>query len=148
MKAVLQRVREARVEVDGEVLGAIGHGLLILVCAEPDDDEAVADRLATKISKLRIFEDDAGKMNLSLRDVGGAALVISQFTLAADMRKGNRPSFIGAAPPALGESLYEAFAERLRGKGVAVETGRFGAAMQVHLINDGPVTIWMDITNS
>lgn len=144
MKALIQRVREARVLVDGETVGEIGRGLLVLVCAVPEDDEGVAVRLATKIAKLRIFEDAAGKMNLSLRDVGGAALVVSQFTLAADTRKGNRPSFIGAAAPEMARALYESFAEALAEQGVPVERGRFGAAMQVHLINDGPVTIWLD----
>jgi D-tyrosyl-tRNA(Tyr) deacylase len=144
MKALIQRVREARVLVDGETVGEIGRGLQVLVCAVPEDDEAVAVRLATKIAKLRIFEDAAGKMNLSLRDVGGAALVVSQFTLAADTRKGNRPSFIGAAAPEVARALYESFAEALAEQGVPVERGRFGAAMQVHLINDGPVTIWLD----
>ena len=144
MKALIQRVREARVLVDGETVGEIGRGLLVLVCAVPEDDEGVAVRLATKIAKLRIFEDAAGKMNLSLRDVGGAALVVSQFTLAADTCKGNRPSFIGAAAPEMARALYESFAEALAEQGVPVERGRFGAAMQVHLINDGPVTIWLD----
>jgi len=144
MKALIQRVREARVLVDGETVGEIGRGLLVLVCAVPEDDEGVAVRLAAKIAKLRIFEDAAGKMNLSLRDVGGAALVVSQFTLAADTRKGNRPSFIGAAAPEMARALYESFAEALAEQGVPVERGRFGAAMQVHLINDGPVTIWLD----
>jgi D-tyrosyl-tRNA(Tyr) deacylase len=144
MKALIQRVREARVLVDGETVGEIGRGLLVLVCAVPEDDEGVAARLAAKIAKLRVFEDAAGKMNLSLRDVGGAALVVSQFTLAADTRKGNRPSFIGAAAPEMARALYESFAEALAEQGVLVEYGRFGAAMQVHLINDGPVTIWLD----
>ena len=144
MKALIQRVREARVLVDGETVGEIGRGLLVLVCAVPEDDEGVAVRLAAKIAKLRIFEDAVGKMNLSLRDVGGAALVVSQFTLAADTRKGNRPSFIGAAAPEMARALYESFAEALAEQGVPVERGRFGAAMQVHLINDGPVTIWLD----
>ena len=144
MKALIQRVREARVLVDGETVGEIGRGLLVLVCAVPEDDEGVAVRLAAKIAKLRIFEDAAGKMNLSLRDVGGAALVVSQFTLAADTRKGNRPSFIGAAAPEMARALYESFAEALAEQGVPVERGHFGAAMQVHLINDGPVTIWLD----
>lgn len=144
MKALIQRVREARVLVDGETVGEIGRGLLVLVCAVPEDDEGVAARLAAKIAKLRIFEDAAGKMNLSLRDVGGAALVVSQFTLAADTRKGNRPSFIGAAAPEMARALYESFAAALAEQGVPVERGRFGAAMQVHLINDGPVTIWLD----
>jgi len=144
MKALIQRVREARVLVDSETVGEIGRGLLVLVCAVPEDDEGVAARLAAKIAKLRIFEDAAGKMNLSLRDVGGAALVVSQFTLAADTRKGNRPSFIGAAAPEKACALYEGFAGALAEQGVPVERGRFGAAMQVHLINDGPVTIWLD----
>ena len=144
MKALIQRVREARVLVDNETVGEIGRGLLVLVCAVPEDDEGVAARLAAKIAKLRIFEDAAGKMNLSLHDVGGAALVVSQFTLAADTRKGNRPSFIGAAAPEMASVLYESFAEALAEQGVPVERGRFGAAMQVHLINDGPVTIWLD----
>jgi len=144
MKALIQRVREARVLVDGETVGEIGRGLLVLVCAVPEDDEGVAVRLAAKIAKLRIFEDAAGKMNLSVRDVGGAALVVSQFTLAADTRKGNRPSFIGAAAPERARALYESFAEALAEQGVPVERGHFGAAMQVHLINDGPVTIWLD----
>ena len=144
MKALIQRVREARVLVDSETVGEIGRGLLVLVCAVPEDDEEVAAWLAAKIAKLRIFEDAAGKMNLSLRDVGGAALVVSQFTLAADTRKGNRPSFIGAAAPEMARALYESFAEALAEQGVPVEYGRFGVAMQVHLINDGPVTIWLD----
>ena len=144
MKVLIQRVREARVLVDGETVGEIGRGLLVLVCAVPEDDEGVAVRLAAKIAKLRIFEDAAGKMNLSVRDVGGAALVVSQFTLAADTRKGNRPSFIGAAAPEMARALYESFAEALAEQGVPVERGRFGAAMQVHLLNDGPVTIWLD----
>jgi D-tyrosyl-tRNA(Tyr) deacylase len=135
---------EARVEVGGDVVGAIEKGLLILVCAEPEDDNNIVKRLAGKISKLRIFEDDKGKMNLSIKEIRGKALVVSQFTLAADMRKGNRPSFTGAAPPPLAEALYEAFVSQMREEGVGAETGRFGKTMQIHLINDGPVTIWMD----
>ena len=144
MKALIQRVREARVLVDSETVGEIGRGLLVLVCAVPEDDEGVAVRLATKIAKLRIFEDAAGKMNLSLRDVGGAALVVSQFTLAADTRKGNRPSFIGAAAPEMARALYRIGLGDCDERGNADICGRFGAAMQVHLINDGPVTIWLD----
>ena len=144
MKAVLQRVSEARVEVQREVVGAIDQGLLILVCAEPEDDNNVVERLVRKVSKLRVFEDDKGKMNLSLKEVGGRALVVSQFTLAADMRKGNRPSFIGAAPPRLAEALCAQFVTQLKAEGIGVETGRFGQTMQIHLINDGPVTIWLD----
>ena len=144
MKALIQRVSEARVEIEDQTVGKIGRGLLVLVCAVPEDDQEVADRLAAKIAKLRIFEDTAGKMNLSVQKVGGAALVVSQFTLAADTRKGNRPSFIGAAPPEQARALYERFAEALAENGVPVERGRFGAAMRIHLINDGPVTIWLD----
>lgn len=144
MKALVQRVSEARVEIEGAVVGAIGRGLLVLVCAEPNDAPAEVDRLARKLANLRIFEDDAGKMNRSLLEIGGGALVVSQFTLAADVRKGNRPSFIGAAPPELGEALYERFCAALAAQGVPVATGSFGACMAVHLINDGPVTIWLD----
>ncbi len=144
MRALLQRVSEASVTVDGEVIGAIGPGLLILVCAMQDDDEARADALAARIAKLRIFKDDAGKMNRSLTDVGGAALVVSQFTLAADTSRGNRPGFSSAAPPDLGARLYQHTAEALRRLGIAVEQGRFGADMKVALVNDGPVTIWLE----
>lgn len=144
MKALLQRVSEARVEIDGEVVGAVGRGLVILFCAEQGDGEAEADALARKITKLRIFADEAGKMNLSILDVGGAALAVSQFTLAADLSRGNRPGFSGAAPPELGEVLYRHFCGQLRDQGLTVETGRFGADMAVHLVNDGPVTIWID----
>jgi D-aminoacyl-tRNA deacylase len=144
MKALLQRVSGARVEVDGEVIGAVGRGLVILFCAEPGDREADAEALARKIAKLRIFPDEAGKMNLSLTDVGGGALAVSQFTLAADLSRGNRPGFSGAASPELGEALYRYFCGQLRHLGLTVETGRFGADMAVHLVNDGPVTIWID----
>ena len=144
MRALLQRVSEASVTVDGAVIGQTGPGLLILVCAMPGDDESVADRLAAKISKLRIFKDDAGKMNLSLADAGASALVVSQFTLAADTSRGNRPGFSGAAKPAEAEALYLHFASSLRALGISVETGQFGADMSVALINDGPVTIWID----
>ena len=144
MRVLLQRVSEASVTVEGDVIGQIDAGLLILVCAMQGDTEAEADRLATKIGKLRIFKDDAGKMNLSVKDSGNAALVVSQFTLSADTSRGNRPGFSQAAPPAEGERLYEYFADRLRQEGLAVEKGRFGADMKVRLLNDGPVTIWMD----
>jgi len=144
MKALLQRVSEAGVEIAGEVVGAIGRGLVVLFCAEPGDREADANALARKIAKLRIFADAAGKMNLSVLDVGGGALAVSQFTLAADLSRGNRPGFSGAAPPELGESLYRHFCAQLAEEGLAVATGRFGADMAVHLVNDGPVTIWID----
>ena len=144
MRVLLQRVSEASVTVDGDVIGKIGAGLLILVCAMQGDTEAEADRLAAKIGKLRIFKDDAGKMNLSVKDSGNAALVVSQFTLSADTSRGNRPGFSQAAPPAEGERLYEYFADRLRQEGLEVATGQFGADMKVRLLNDGPVTIWMD----
>jgi D-tyrosyl-tRNA(Tyr) deacylase len=144
MKALVQRVSAADVTVDGERLGAIGRGLLVLLGVETGDAPAAADLLARKITALRIFEDAAGKMNLAVRDVGGAILAISQFTLAADLRKGNRPSFIRAAPPDLARPLYDHFCTRLRDAGLEVATGRFGAQMAVHLTNDGPVTIWLD----
>ena len=141
MIALLQRVREARVEIDGQSVGAIGAGLLILLCAEQGDTDAVAERVLAKILKLRIFSDDAGKMNLSVQDVGGALLVVSQFTLAADMSGGNRPSFKQAAGPEEGRRLYDLFVRQARAAHPVVETGVFGADMQVHLVNDGPVTI-------
>jgi D-aminoacyl-tRNA deacylase len=144
MKALVQRVSEARVTVGEETIGEIGPGLLVLLGVEVGDGAAAADLLARKIAALRIFEDAAGKMNLAVRDVGGAVLAISQFTLAADLRKGNRPSFIRAAPPEAAEPLYEQFCLRLREAGLPVATGRFGAHMAVRLINDGPVTIWLD----
>ncbi len=127
------------------MLGQIDAGLLVLVCAMQGDSETQANTLAAKISKLRIFKDEAGKMNRSVLDTGGAALVVSQFTLAADTSRGNRPGFSAAAPPTEGEMLYEYFARALGGLGVPVETGRFGADMDVELVNDGPVTIWMEI---
>lgn len=145
MRALIQRVTEASVTVDGEVIGAIGPGLLILICAMAEDTEAQADKLAAKIARLRIFKDEADKMNRSLLDVGGAALVVSQFTLAADTRSGNRPGFSTAAPPAEGKRLYDYFADRMAAQGVHVETGRFAADMKVALLNDGPVTIWMEV---
>ncbi len=149
MRVLLQRVREARVEIAGEVVGAIPRGLVILYCAERSDgaDEVAAARgrrIAQKVAKLRIFADEAGKMNKSVLDIGGAALVVSQFTLAADLSRGNRPGFSRAAPPEVAEALYQAFCRDLAAEGVAIETGRFGAEMAVHLVNDGPVTIWID----
>lgn len=144
MRALVQRVTEASVRVDDRVTGAIGPGLMILVCAMQDDDEARAGALAEKTARLRIFRDAAGKMNLSLRDTGGAALVVSQFTLAADTSRGNRPGFSAAAPPDRGRALYEHFAARLASLGIPVERGVFGAEMKVALVNDGPVTIWLE----
>jgi D-aminoacyl-tRNA deacylase len=141
MKAVLQRVCAARVEVAGQVVGQIGQGLLVLLCAERGDTEAVADRMLTKLLKLRIFGDDAGKMNRSVQDVGGGLLVVSQFTLAADLTGGNRPSFTGAAAPDDGRRLYDYFVARAMAAHPVVQTGQFAADMQVHLVNDGPVTI-------
>jgi D-tyrosyl-tRNA(Tyr) deacylase len=139
--ALVQRVRQARVEVDGAVAGAIGHGLLVLVCAEPSDTPAQAARLVDKMLKLRIFGDAAGKMNRSVQDVDGGLLLVSQFTLAADTGAGNRPSFTGAAPAALGRALFEQTLRLARERHPIVEAGVFGADMQVHLVNDGPVTI-------
>ncbi|NJM83880.1 MAG: D-tyrosyl-tRNA(Tyr) deacylase [Tabrizicola sp.] len=143
MRAVLQRVSAAAVRVDGAVVGEIGAGFLILVCAMQGDSAQTAAKLAAKVSKLRVFRDEAGKMNRALGDVGGAALVVSQFTLAADLR-GNRPGFSTAAAPADGQRLYAQFADCLADRGIRVERGRFGADMAVTLTNDGPVTIWMD----
>jgi len=144
MRALVQRVSEASVSVEREVVGQCGPGLLILVCAMAGDTEAEAERLADTVVKLRIFRDEAGKMNLSLADTGGSALVVSQFTLAADTTRGNRPGFSTAAPPAEGDRLYEYFAEQIAAAGIATETGRFGADMAVSLVNDGPVTLWLD----
>ncbi|AVS65863.1 D-tyrosyl-tRNA(Tyr) deacylase [Paracidovorax avenae] len=141
MMGLLQRVREARVDIDGATVGRIGPGLLVLVCAERGDTEAEADRLLDKLLKLRIFADEAGKMNRSVQDTGGGLLLVSQFTLAADTRGGNRPSFTQAAAPDDGRRLYGHFVERARALHPVVETGRFAAEMQVHLVNDGPVTI-------
>lgn len=141
MITVLQRVASARVEVAGRIAGEIGPGLLMLVCAEPDDTEAIADKLVTKVLKLRIFSDEAGKMNRSVVDIGGGLLVVSQFTLAADTAGGNRPSFSAAAGPELGRRLYERVLATARAAHRHVASGEFGADMQVHLVNDGPVTI-------
>ena len=145
MKAVVQRVREPRVEVAGEVVGAIGQGLLLLLCAERGDGEAQADRLLAKLLKLRIFSDEADKMNRSVQDVNGGLLVVSQFTLAADLSGGNRPSFGGAAAPDEGRRLYDYFVAKAREAHPVVATGVFAADMQVHLVNDGPVTIPMQM---
>ncbi|MCH2164358.1 MAG: D-aminoacyl-tRNA deacylase [Marinovum sp.] len=144
MRALLQRVSEASVRVDGAIVGESGPGLLILVCAMAGDTDVDAGKLAAKISKLRIFTDGADKMNRSVRDIEGSALVVSQFTLAADTSRGNRPGFSSAAPPAEGERLYLYFADALAALGVPVQMGRFGADMKVSLLNDGPVTLWMD----
>ncbi|TDP62725.1 D-aminoacyl-tRNA deacylase [Roseateles toxinivorans] len=141
MIAVLQRVRQARVEVAGQVIGAIDQGLLVLVCAEPSDTELQADKLVTKLLKLRIFSDGAGKMNLSVQDVGGGLLIVSQFTLAADTSSGNRPGFSAAAGPEQGQRLYDTVVKLARERHPRVATGEFGADMQVFLQNDGPVTI-------
>ncbi|KFL30788.1 D-tyrosyl-tRNA(Tyr) deacylase [Devosia riboflavina] len=143
MRALVQRVQSASVTVDSEISGQIGPGLLVLVCAMQDDTDDLANWLAQKIAKLRIFEDDAGKMNRSVLDIGGSALVVSQFTLAADT-KGNRPGFSRAAPPERGRDLYEKFSAALNASGVPVANGVFGADMKVALVNDGPVTIWLD----
>ena len=143
MRAVVQRVAQASVRVGGRLTGTIGPGLLILVCAMQGDTEAQAERLAAKIAALRVFKDAAGKMNLSLRDTGGAALIVSQFTLAADLRS-NRPGFSAAAAPDAARHLYHRFIDRMRALGIATETGDFGADMAISLVNDGPVTIWLD----
>jgi len=139
--SVLQRVREARVEVGGVTVGQIGPGLLALVCAERGDSEAEADKLLAKLLKLRVFSDEAGKMNRSVQDIAGGLLVVSQFTLAADTTGGNRPSFTQAAAPEEGRRLYDYFVARARAAHAQVQTGQFAADMQVHLVNDGPVTI-------
>lgn len=144
MRALLQRVTEASVTVDGTRIAEIGPGLLILACAMAGDTDDRPAKLAAKIARLRIFQDAAGKMNLSVRDTGGAALVVSQFTLGADTSRGNRPGFSAAAPPAEGERLYLALAEALQAEGIPTQTGQFGADMKVRLLNDGPVTIWLD----
>lgn len=144
MRACIQRVTRASVTVDGEIVGQIGHGLLVLLGVMEDDTEAEIGFLAGKTAGLRIFEDAAGKMNLSVADVGGGILIVSQFTLAADCRKGKRPSFTAAAEPAMGEAFYEKFVAALRETGIFVQTGVFRAMMAVELVNDGPVTIWLD----
>nr|WP_298166860.1 D-aminoacyl-tRNA deacylase [uncultured Pseudomonas sp.] len=145
MKALIQRAAGARVEVAGEVVGAIDQGLLALVAVEPQDTPASVDKLLHKLLNYRVFGDAAGKMNLSLADVGGGLLLVSQFTLAADTQSGLRPSFSSAAPPALGAELFGLLVERAREKHPQVATGRFGAEMQVHLVNDGPVTFLLQV---
>lgn len=145
MKAVLQRVSEARVMVDGVTVGEIAQGLLVLLCAERGDTEAVGQKMLDKILKLRVFYDEAGKMNHSVQDVAGGLLVVSQFTLAADTRSGTRPSFTSAAPADEGRRLYEHFVAQARERHALVQTGVFGADMKVHLVNDGPVTIPLTI---
>lgn len=144
MRCLLQRVSEARVDIAGETVGAVGQGLMVLVCAMREDGEEQATALAKKVVNLRIFADENGKMNKSILDIGGAALVVSQFTLAADTSRGNRPGFSPAAPPDEGNALYLKFCDLLRDHGVEVQTGEFGADMQVTLTNDGPVTIWLE----
>lgn len=149
MRALLQRVTEAEVSLVDDTgaeasLAAIGPGLVVLVCAEPADTEATAQYIARKVAKMRMFEDADGKTNLSIKDVGGQALVISQFTLAADWKKGNRPGFSGAADPETAERLYLAFVDYLKAEGVEAATGQFRSHMRVRLANDGPFTIWMD----
>lgn len=151
MKAVLQRITQARVEIAGECVGQIGQGLLVLVCAERGDSETQADKLLAKILKLRIFADEAGKMNRSVQDIDGQGgcgglLIVSQFTLAADASGGNRPSFTSAAPPNEGRRLYDYFVQQARASHPQVETGQFAADMQVHLVNDGPVTIPLQVS--
>lgn len=144
MRALVQRVTRASVTVADESVGAIGIGLLVLLGVGPTDDEALAVKLADKVAKLRVFADSEGRMNLDLDQVGGGCLVVSQFTLYGDVRSGNRPGFSAAAPPELGDALYRRFVARLRERGLPVSTGRFGAGMQVELVNDGPVTVWLD----
>lgn len=144
MRALLQRTSGARVRVGGLVVGEVGVGLVVLLGVGPDDDEATADGLARRVTELRIFDDSAGRTNLSLMEVGGEVLLVSQFTLYADTRRGRRPGFTGAAAPELAERLYLRVAQALRTLGVTVATGRFGAVMEVELVNDGPVTLWLE----
>ncbi|MFJ4154388.1 D-aminoacyl-tRNA deacylase [Pseudomonas sp. NPDC089752] len=145
MRGLLQRVRGARVEVAGEIVGAVDQGLLVLVAVEPEDTRAHADKLLHKLLNYRVFGDDQGKMNLSLKDIGGGLLLVSQFTLAADTRSGMRPGFSTAAPPALGAELFDYLLQQAQGQHPTVASGRFGADMQVHLVNDGPVTFLLQI---
>ncbi len=144
MRALIQRVLHAKVEIDGQIVGEIGQGLCIFLCVIEGDTSAEAEQMAAKCAKMRIFEDENGKMNRSVLDVGGGALAVSQFTLCADCRKGNRPSFTGSAAPESADALYQHFAQCLRQQGVPTEQGVFAADMQVHIQNDGPVTIWLD----
>lgn len=147
MIALLQRVTQASVTVDHEIIGQIGKGLLILLCAERGDTEKEADQLLEKLLNYRVFSDENGKMNLSVMATGGGMLIVPQFTLAADTRSGTRPSFSPAAPPDIGKKLFDHFVEKARGKLACVQTGRFGADMQVALTNDGPVTFWLDTSS-
>ena len=144
MRTLIQRVSEASVVVDGDTISQIDNGLLVLVCAMSGDTDEQAEYLARKVANLRIFDDEQGKMNRSIQDIDGAALVVSQFTLAADTSRGNRPGFSSAARPEDGERLYQRFCDLLSDHGVPVQTGKFGADMKVRLVNDGPVTIWLD----
>lgn len=144
MRALLQRVSRAEVRVDGERVAGIGLGLLVFLGVGPNDDEGTAAALARRVAELRIFEDEAGRTNRSILEVGGSALVVSQFTLYADTRRGRRPGFTTAAPPGVAEPLWAAFCARLGELGVPVERGRFGALMSVELVNEGPFTIWLD----
>lgn len=144
MKGLLQRVSSARVEVEGQIVGSVDQGLMVLVGVEPQDTQASADKLLHKLLNYRVFSDADGKMNLSLRDVEGGLLLVSQFTLAADTKSGMRPSFSKAAPPALGAELFEYLLSQAKGSHAVVESGQFGADMQVHLVNDGPVTFLLD----
>ncbi|WP_394375397.1 D-aminoacyl-tRNA deacylase [Stutzerimonas frequens] len=144
MKGLIQRVRQARVEVAGEIVGAIDQGLLVLLGVEREDDQARADKLLHKLLNYRVFSDEQGKMNRSLKDIGGGLLLVSQFTLAADTRSGLRPSFSSAAPPGQGEALYDYLLAQARDQHPLVACGRFGAEMQVHLVNDGPVTFLLE----
>lgn len=144
MRALIQRVTEAQVAVDGQVIGQSGEGLLILICAMQGDTDVTGEKLAQKIAKLRIFRDDEGRMNRSLVDTGGSALIVSQFTLGADTSRGNRPGFSKSANPDEGRRLYDTFVADFKALGIATKTGQFGADMKVSLVNDGPVTIWMD----
>jgi D-aminoacyl-tRNA deacylase len=144
VRALLQRVTRAEVRVEGEVVGAVGRGLLVLLGVAPSDDAAVAVALARRIVELRIHQDEAGRTNLALRDVDGSVLAVSQFTLYADTRRGRRPGFTAAADPVHAEALYDRFCRALEEMGVATARGRFGQAMQVELVNDGPFTIWLD----
>jgi D-tyrosyl-tRNA(Tyr) deacylase len=144
LRALLQRVSQASVEVDGQVVGSIGLGWLVLLGVGHDDSQAVADQLADKVALLRCFEDEQGKTNLSILDVGGQVLLVSQFTLYADLTRGRRPGFTNAAPPEVANALVDSFGESLRRHGLHVEQGRFGAHMRVSLVNDGPFTIWLE----
>jgi len=144
MKALIQRVKKASVSIDGKIYSEIGAGLLIFLGVEKGDEKLNADKLSDKISKLRIFEDEAGKMNKSLLDIGGEALIVSQFTLCGDCKKGTRPSFDKSAPPDIAEPLYEYFVSQVKSLNISSKTGKFGAMMDVELINDGPVTFWIE----